>query len=97
MTVKVLTEQHLELQSLKGGCTGSYESTLVKMPHCWKSYAMAHMLILQETKIYNLNVLLKLTLVFVMFLAHLSHRLKVSFCDHRMSVISPFDVCQQFT
>ena len=37
MIVKLLTEQHLELLSLKGGCTGSYESTLVKMPHCWKS------------------------------------------------------------
>ena len=23
--------------SLKGGCTGLSESTLVKMPHCWKS------------------------------------------------------------
>ena len=30
MTVKLLTEHHLELQSLKGGCKGSSESTLVK-------------------------------------------------------------------
>ena len=37
MTVKLLTEHHLEFLSLKGGCTGSSESTLVKMPHCWKS------------------------------------------------------------
>ena len=37
MSVKLLTEHHLECLSLKGGCTGSYESTLVKMPHCWKS------------------------------------------------------------
>ena len=36
MTVKLLTEHHLEFLSLKGGCTGSSESTLVKMPHCWK-------------------------------------------------------------
>ena len=28
MTVKLLTEQHLELLRLKGGCTGSYESSL---------------------------------------------------------------------
>ena len=42
MTVKLLTEHHLEILSFKGGCTGSYESTLVKMPHCWKSHAMAH-------------------------------------------------------
>ena len=31
MIVKLLTEHHLELLSLKGGCTGSSESTLVKM------------------------------------------------------------------
>ena len=36
MIAKLLTEQHLEFLSLKGGCTCSYESTLVKMPHCWK-------------------------------------------------------------
>ena len=24
------------------GCIGSSESTLVKMPHCWKSHVMAH-------------------------------------------------------
>ena len=43
MTIKLLTEHHLEFLGLKGGCTGSYESTLVKMPHCWKSHAMAQL------------------------------------------------------
>ena len=43
MIVKLLTECHLEFLSLKEGCTGSSESTLVKMPHCWKSHALAHM------------------------------------------------------
>ena len=42
MLVKLLTEHHLEFLSLKGGYTGSSESTLVKMPHCWKSHATAH-------------------------------------------------------
>ena len=37
MVVKLLTEHHLEFLSLTGGCTGSSESTLVKMSHCWKS------------------------------------------------------------
>ena len=32
MTVKLLTERHLEFLSLKGGCTGSSEATLVEMP-----------------------------------------------------------------
>ena len=57
MIVKLLTEHHLEFLSLKGGCTCSSESTHVKMPHelwheisnnvkmphCWKSHATAHL------------------------------------------------------
>ena len=38
MIVKLLIEHHLEFLSFKGGCIGSSESTLVKMPHCWKSH-----------------------------------------------------------
>ena len=34
MNIKLLTEHHLEFLSLKGGCLGWSESTLVKMPHC---------------------------------------------------------------
>ena len=41
MIVKPLTEHHLEFLSLKGGCTGSSESTHVKIPHCWKSRVAA--------------------------------------------------------
>ena len=43
LSVKLLTEHHLRFLSLIGGCTGSSESTLVKMPHCWKSHVMAHL------------------------------------------------------
>ena len=42
MIVKLLTEHHLEFLNLKGGCTGSSESTLAKMPQCWKSHVTAH-------------------------------------------------------
>ena len=47
MIVKLLTEHHLEVLSLKGGCrgSGSSESTHVKMPHCWKSHALAQIMI----------------------------------------------------
>ena len=31
MSIKLLTEHHLEFLSLKGGCTGSSESTLVTL------------------------------------------------------------------
>ena len=41
MSVKLLTEHHLEFLSIKEGCTGSSESTHVKMPHCWKSHVTA--------------------------------------------------------
>ena len=41
MTLRLPTEHHLELLGLKGGCTGSSESLLVKMPHCWKSHVAA--------------------------------------------------------
>ena len=37
MTLRLLTEHQLEFLSLKGGYTGSSESTLVKMPHCCMS------------------------------------------------------------
>ena len=43
MIIKLLTERHLEFLSLNGGCTGSSESTLVKIPHCWKSRVTANM------------------------------------------------------
>ena len=45
MIVKLLTEHHLEFRSLKGGCRGVSESTLVKMSNCWKSYAAAHLIV----------------------------------------------------
>ena len=44
ISVKLLTEHHLEFLTLKGGCTGSSESTHVKIPHCLKSHAMAHII-----------------------------------------------------
>ena len=34
--------------SLKGGCTGSSKSIHVKMPHCWKSHAVAHITFLYD-------------------------------------------------
>ena len=59
MSVKLLTEHHLEFLSIKGGCRGMSESTLVKMPHCWKSHVMAHIecghlfLTIFHTSMYN--------------------------------------------
>ena len=43
MSVKLLTEHRLEFVSLKGGYTGSYESTLVKM-HCIAAQFMIYWL-----------------------------------------------------
>ena len=48
MIVKLLTEHHLQFQSLKGGCIGLSESTFVKMSNCWKSHAAAHFVHLKK-------------------------------------------------
>ena len=44
MSVKLLTEHLLEFVTLKRGCTGSSESTLVKMPHCVAAQFMIYWL-----------------------------------------------------
>ena len=41
MIVQLPTEHHLEFLSLKAGCRGSSESTLVKISNCWKSHTAA--------------------------------------------------------
>ena len=42
MTLRLQAELHFGFLSLKRGYTGSSESTLIKMPHCWKSHVAAH-------------------------------------------------------
>ena len=42
---KPYNNMHLEYLSLKEGCTDSSGSTLVKMPHCWKSHVMAQLML----------------------------------------------------
>ena len=51
MIVKLLTEHDLECISLKEGCRGSSESTLVKKSNCWKSHAAAHFLFKSFVKV----------------------------------------------
>ena len=60
MTVKLLTEHHLEFLSLKGGCRGSSESTLVKMSNCWKSHGAAHIIL--DMKLGELSLILFLSI-----------------------------------
>ena len=43
MTVKLLAEQNVEFLSFGGGCTGSSESTVVKMPYCLRSHLAAYL------------------------------------------------------
>ena len=50
MSVKLLAEHYLEFLILKGGCAGSSESTLLKMPQCWKPHVVDHMLIRRGNK-----------------------------------------------
>ena len=65
MSVKLLTEHHLEFLSLKGGCTGLSESTLVKMPHCWKSHVDAQM----PMRTYRAKLEFKIS-TFILFFKH---------------------------
>ena len=44
MSIKLLTEHHLEFLGSKGGWTGSAESTHVKMPQCWKPHVATHLM-----------------------------------------------------
>ena len=96
MTVKLLTEQHLEFfylwyllimltvfPSLKGGCTGSYESTLVKILHCWKSHVAAQITIYgpwHDILVLHITQARK---------PPLSHDLQVSFADNLGKQIGP--------
>ena len=50
MNIKLRTEKHLKLLSVKGGCAGSFESTLVKMPHCWKPLVAAYFIVVFQQK-----------------------------------------------
>ena len=62
MIVKLLTEHHLDVLSLKGGCRSSSESTLVKMSNCWKSHAVAHFINCPVVQLSNgllINVLIR--------------------------------------
>ena len=53
MIVKLLTEHYLEFLSFKGVCTGSSGSSLVKMPHCWKSHVAAHICLPRQSLIFR--------------------------------------------
>ena len=48
MSVKLLTKHLLDVLCLKGGCTGSSESTLFKISNCWESYAAAQIVLHNE-------------------------------------------------
>ena len=63
MIVKLLTEHHLKFLSLRGGCRDSSESTLVKIPHCWKSRATAQ----KRTKTFLTLLYVTFSCVFVTF------------------------------
>ena len=53
MIVKLLTEHHLKYLSLKGGCRGSSESTLVEMSNCWKFHP--RLIFISEKKTDNIR------------------------------------------
>ena len=52
MIVNLLIEHHFAFLSLNGGCTSSSASTLVKMPHCWKSHVTAHISLILNSCVF---------------------------------------------
>ena len=52
MIVKLLTEHHLDFISLKKGCRGWFESTLVKR----KSHATAYLIFWEMQYIFTLSI-----------------------------------------
>ena len=79
MSVRQLTEHHLELLSLKGDCTGLSESTLVKMSHCWKSHDCHD----SYTMMVKVNLFLSLTICmpgnFTYFLSSADYFFQINF------------------
>ena len=69
MSVKLLTEHYLEFLSLIGGYTSSSASTLVKMPHCWKSHVAAQFWLLLWNILINWTKIMIGSVIF-----HLFHR-----------------------
>ena len=68
MIVKLLTEHRLEFLRLKGGCTFSPESSLVKMLHCWKSHVSAQMYIIRLwliVQIYTKSLVISYTVCYI--------------------------------
>ena len=54
--LKLLAEHHLEALSLKRGCKFSSESTVVKLPHCWKSHVTDHIIVTASEQIHLYSV-----------------------------------------
>ena len=80
MSVKLLTKHHLEFLRLKGGCTGSSESTPVKMPHCWKLHVAAHLTNL-------IGIVICLSLAGRPFIVELTNPHRVSFTQEEITKI----------
>ena len=62
---QISLEHHLQFLSLNGGCAVLSKSTLVNMPHCWKSHVTAHKIFFTKAGIrWNFGVLLLLLPVY---------------------------------
>ena len=81
MIVKLLTEHDLEFLCLKGGCRGPSESTHVKMPHCWKSHALAQFIQVQEISVVSHHCEMKVRRDY----AYVQNRQSI-YCTHSQSM-----------
>ena len=56
MTLRLVTEYPFGFLNMYGGCIGSSEPTLVKMPHCWKTHVTAQIPVYPYHELKGLNV-----------------------------------------
>ena len=53
MTLELLNERRLDFLSLMRGCKGSPESTILKIPQCWKSHVVAYITLVIVCRDFN--------------------------------------------
>ena len=88
MTAKLLAVHHLEFLCLKEGCTSSSESTLVKMPHCWKSHATAHMVFFYRAIIEEPLDNLQTTLDYDVFFTYAGKKVNMWKIQHLYQILT---------
>ena len=86
-------ELNLDFLILNGGCTGSSESTIVKIPHCWKSHVMAQIKMPKHVKCLPLLLLTSRSLILQFMSFLFTNNKGADQSEHPHSLIRAFVIC----